>query len=200
MREQQELAQRELWSSNGLTPEQRVGQEVRRQERLRQEEEEAEQLRKAIAESEALAREYHERQKAGSGPSEVPPSDMDAVTPADAFGYSTLEHSNYDDEDAELQAALRASLENIPEGWEYPETSQSPPSKLPEHQVQASKSAKNVNILQDMDVDGDEEWPSESEVDHDGTASSKGTSAVAREQAAPNVDEIRLARLARFGS
>ncbi|PFH51500.1 hypothetical protein AMATHDRAFT_2957 [Amanita thiersii Skay4041] len=95
LREQQEFAQRELWSE-GLTPEQIEAQEVRREARRRQEEEEEEQLRQAIAESEAMAR---KRSQKGDTRQEASQhgSPMDVV---------------YDDDDAEFQAALRASLED----------------------------------------------------------------------------------------
>lgn len=97
MRQQQEYAQREAWSYNteGMTPEQIAAQEARREARRKEEEEEEENLQRAIAESEAMARRGIQANiNAGGGSSD---------------GQSRNLHG--DDNDAELQAALRASLE-----------------------------------------------------------------------------------------
>lgn len=56
MRQQQEMAQRELWSTEDLSPEEQASLEERRAHRRQQEEEEEIQLQRAIAESEVLAR------------------------------------------------------------------------------------------------------------------------------------------------
>jgi len=61
MREQQEFAQRELWSESDLSPEEQAALEDRRATLQRQEEEEERELRRAIEESEALAWEHAER-------------------------------------------------------------------------------------------------------------------------------------------
>lgn len=97
MRQQQEYAQREAWSytTEGMTPEQIAAQEARREARRKQEEEEEEHLQRAIAESEAMARRSQTSGNARDGSSE---------------GQSQNPH-DIDDHDAELQAALRASLE-----------------------------------------------------------------------------------------
>jgi ataxin-3 len=58
MREQQEFAQRELWSEDEVSPEEQAAQEDRRTALRRQEEEEERELRRAIEESEALARQH----------------------------------------------------------------------------------------------------------------------------------------------
>jgi len=96
MRQQQEYAQREAWSytTEGMTPEQIAAQEARREARRKEEEEEEEHLRRAIAESEAMARSNQTSGNARDGFSE---------------GQSRNLRDN-DDDDAELQAALRASL------------------------------------------------------------------------------------------
>lgn len=98
MRQQQEYAQREAWSYNteGMTPEEIAAQEARREARRKQEEEEEENLRRAIAESEAMAR--HNSQA----------SDDPRDGSSDGQSYNL--HGD-DDNNAELQAALRASLE-----------------------------------------------------------------------------------------
>ena len=193
MREQQEFAQRELWSVNELNPEQ---QDVRRQARLRQEEEEAEQLRKAIAESEDMARQWDERQKSSSQPPQIPSfqsasrNDDTSMPTADN---SLSEYRNYDDEDEELQAALRASLENVPSG----QNQQPLQSRLPEPTAQRTPVISNQRTSKDMDVDEDEieTWPSE----FSESSGNIGSSTV-ESSTHPSLDEIRQARLARFGS
>jgi len=193
MREQQELAQRELWSVNGLDPEQ---QDVRRQTRLRQEEEEAEQLRKAIAESENMARQWDERRKSSFQPAQIP-SFQSALrnddTSMPAAGNSLSEYRNYDDEDAELQAALRASLENVPLGHHQ----QPLQSRLPEPTAQRTPVISSQRTSKDMDVDEDEieTWHSE----FSDSSGNIGSSTV-EPSTHLSLDEIRQARLARFGS
>jgi len=92
MREEQEYAQREALtlSAEGMTPEQIAAQDARREARRRQEEEEEENLRRAIAESEAMA---GRRNSANEVSTHAVPN---------AFP---------DDDDVQLQAVLRASLE-----------------------------------------------------------------------------------------
>jgi len=187
MREQQELAQRELWSVN---PEQ---QDERRQARLRrEEEEEAEQLRKAIAESEDMARQWDERQKSSSQPTQIPSfqsASRNDDTSMPAAENSLSAYQNYDDEDAELQAALRASLENVPSGRHQ----QPLQSRLPEPTAQRTPVISSQRTSKGMDVDEDEieTWPSQFS-DSSGNIGSSSRHL--------SLDEIRQARLARFGS
>ncbi|KDR75875.1 hypothetical protein GALMADRAFT_248614 [Galerina marginata CBS 339.88] len=95
MRQQQEFAQREMWSESDLSTEEQAALEERRERRRLQEEEEEAELRRAIEESEALAERH--RQESGTAPVQV-----EATPPSSVM---------HDDEDDELQAALRASLE-----------------------------------------------------------------------------------------
>ena len=97
MRQQQEYAQREAWShtTEGMTPEQIAAQEARREARRKEEEEEEENLQRAIAESEAMAR--HDSQANNNARS--------------SFSDGQSRNLHCDDDDAALQAALRASLE-----------------------------------------------------------------------------------------
>lgn len=206
MREQQEFAQRELWSLNELDPGQQAIQDARREERRRQEEEEDEQLRKAIEESEAIAREWEGRQKGESEEnvtSLLPSSSRGVEVPMPSFNYSSSGLRNYDDEDAELQAALRASLENAPPGWHQPEIPQPPSPRDLKSQAPTTQytPATNRKEPQDMDVDEDEEWHSVSEgSDADGTSSGNAGSSAAEKSSSPSLAEIRQARLAKFGS
>jgi ataxin-3 len=101
MREQQEFAQREMWTEADLMPEEQAALEERRELRRRQDEEEEAELRRAIEESEALANQH--RLQRGSNTD----TDMHENTSA-----LQGDHIHYDDDDAELQAALRASLES----------------------------------------------------------------------------------------
>ncbi|KAK2463260.1 hypothetical protein APHAL10511_004915 [Amanita phalloides] len=98
MRQQQEFAQQEAWSysTEGMTPEQVAVHDARREARNREEEEERENLRRAIAESEAMARPVsHAGDDAG---------------PSVPHGQTRVA---YDDDDADFQAALRASLQQV---------------------------------------------------------------------------------------
>jgi ataxin-3 len=204
MREEQEYAQRELWSSNDRTNEERAAQEAWQLKRREREEKEEEELQKAIAESEAMAQDREGHQS----------SNDSSTVPENAAASTSLsplhpEFRNYDDEDAELQAALKASLENVPSGWHQPVPSSSAP-RLPEPRAplhtenpKLGKDKKTVaNSQDDLNVDGDgDEWMSESEAptDDDNTVVKEINSVFGEQNASPSLDEIRKARLARFG-
>lgn len=85
--------------------------ETVRQRQLQREAEEAE-FQRVLAESEALAR--------AQGHFESPPAGSGSATPAPAPAYNAPRV--YDDEDEELQAALRASLESVPADFVMPES------------------------------------------------------------------------------
>jgi Ataxin-3 len=92
MRQEQEQAQRELWESGYHRPD--------------TPEDEDEILKRAIAESEAFAR---------ASSSSEPSGAQDDPSGLTAPEFSRRDHHRvYDDEDADLQAALRASLEDGP--------------------------------------------------------------------------------------
>ncbi|KAJ7647313.1 Josephin-domain-containing protein [Roridomyces roridus] len=97
MKAEQEEAQRQLWAEGGGM---RVDQERETEEEM---------IRRAIEESEASAR------LEGHGNPEDASSEETAAPPRFA------QERVYDDDDAELQAALKASLEQLPEGWSLPE-------------------------------------------------------------------------------
>ena len=99
MKEQQEQAQREMWSEMDMSSEESAAVEERRQRRRRQEEEEEADLQRAIEESQALAA-LAEKQRIRRSEDH-----HDEIT-----GTSSTIH---DDEEAELQAALKASLEHF---------------------------------------------------------------------------------------
>jgi ataxin-3 len=109
MKEEQEYAQREVWSGADLTPEEHIALQTRREQRQREEQEEAEDMRRAIEKSKALA------QLEVDEDIEIDDEnhDMDAES---SYTHKSFVHGNrvYDDDDAELQAALKASLEHMP--------------------------------------------------------------------------------------
>ncbi|KAJ8475035.1 hypothetical protein ONZ45_g15743 [Pleurotus djamor] len=176
MREQQEFAQRELWDGMGFGAE--------GPPRRDDDDDDDENLRKAIAESEAMAR------AEGHGRSEEDEEDDTHPNP-----YPSTSHGAgarvYDDEDAELQAALKASLEGVPAGWTAPELS-NPPSqtrRAPEvHEPHATDSSDYSMETDSMVTDDTESVVSEA--------------SVSQPTPTPVLDaeEIRRKRLARFGS
>ncbi|KAJ6593923.1 Josephin-domain-containing protein [Mycena capillaripes] len=102
MKAEQEYAQRQLWADeeNGI----------------RERDTEEEMIRRAIEESEASARlEGHGTETDSSPPSEGRMQDVEQ-SHTSHYGQDRV----YDDDDAELQAALKASLEQLPEGWTLP--------------------------------------------------------------------------------
>jgi Ataxin-3 len=156
MLNEQRGAQEELWSDGLGRP--RVNAE---------EEDEAEMIRRAIAESEALAQ--NPRTDAEGWPTDFNPSS----------------HRVYDDDDEELQAALRASLEEGPSDWKPTE------SPAPSHPSAASVQPQlNVPSIE-ATISGSEDTTSNVSEDADVSR--------AEEAPQPSVDDIRKARLARFG-
>ncbi|OBZ70827.1 hypothetical protein A0H81_09049 [Grifola frondosa] len=147
-----------------------------------------EMMRRAIAESEAMARaanapqlttgeeedEDEEMADADDEPPVIPPR----IPPA-AFSA----HRNYDDEDAELQAALKASLEGLPAGFKVP----SPPPVVPPPLYRTSQPVKSI---QQVPAEETSETDTESEAESSGAAVAEETL---------SIEEIRRRRLARFG-
>jgi ataxin-3 len=195
MRAQQEYAQRELLAE---TPD-AAAMDARRRERQQEEEEEEELLRRAIEESEAMARAEGHTHNADDEDMDIEPRDPQT---ARFDGFQTMRHTVtdrvYDDDDAELQAALKASLEHVPEGWELPQ--------LPLHQMPAPTSAisstpdpeisnQNTDREQERDEDDAESVLS------DKTSTSVTDNTVSDAPVEPvSVDELRKKRLARFGA
>ncbi|KAG7098576.1 hypothetical protein E1B28_000507 [Marasmius oreades] len=116
MTAEQHQAQQDLWRE-GNRP-------VRRSE----DHEYEEMLRRAIAESEALAKtEGHLGCESSNDGSDIDVDDS-SLTPHTPRIAPVQQERVYDDDDAELQAALRASLEQMPPGWVPPGESASVPS------------------------------------------------------------------------
>lgn len=168
---EQTEAHRELATEAGINPR-------RRQE----EEEEEEMLRQAIAESEALARLEGHGRPDDDDDDEADDMDVDQSQAARP-PQNLMSPRVYDDEDEELQAALRASLEHIPEGW-TPPAETSVPALLPNTTIPINRSASLDSVEDDESIASED------------TTTMESSEAPAEPV---DVDEMRKRRLARFG-
>jgi ataxin-3 len=188
MLREQEMAQRELYH-----------EEVRRSMRT-EEEDEAEMLRNAIAESQALARVEGHGQPAnddddGDDDDKGEMQDEEYNGPvmeqesAHRLPSIPIEDRVYDDDDEELQRALKASLEAVPQGFTMPDL-RSAPVRMPLQEVEPNP----VQIGEETDL---EETDTSSEAE--ASIVSMPSSDVPQESEVVSVDELRRRRLARFG-
>ncbi|EKM54237.1 uncharacterized protein PHACADRAFT_257943 [Phanerochaete carnosa HHB-10118-sp] len=177
VRRQQEAALRDSYQEEVARAEAGVGRR-----NVRAEQEEAE-LMRAIEASRAIHEATGGSPAEDSEEREVPrPS-----PPAETFGGDRV----YDDEDAELQAALKASLETLPEGFEIPST---PPASRPSSSLPvapAAVAAPRVEPLPQAGHPGNEEDEIETESEADVSA--------AEAEPQLSMEEMRLKRLAKFG-
>lgn len=160
-----------------------------RARRQREEEEEEEMVRRAIEESRAMhggspdADATADREARGSQTS--PP---EVGTPTGVPQTTVPPQSRvYDDEDAELQAALRASMENVPPGYQMPES----PPRIPAPPATA-KAPPLARTESEASVKTAETYETESEAGTEGEAPAP--------QPQESVEEMRQKRLARFGA
>ena len=103
------------------------------------------------------------------------------------------QHRVYDDEDEELQAALRASLETVPEGFRMP----SPPP-IPAPVRRASQQSTPQAVTPPVPAHPPSQPPPlERQASEDFETESEGTAEPEPEQL--SMEEIRRRRLARFG-
>jgi hypothetical protein len=91
--------------------------------RRRETQEEEEMLKKAIEESEKLAKEVEERQQQKNQDQRPHAGGSSSTSPMRVSSSLMEGHRVYDDEDEEFQAALRASLQDVPQGYEPPPSS-----------------------------------------------------------------------------
>ena len=148
-------------------------------------EDEDEQLRRAIAESAELAREQGLTQTDNNGSAGIRAADSDAGERT----HGRLHDRVYDDEDAQLQAALQASLGEGPLGFFSPESS-TESSPFTTASVASASSRLSTGTYEDEDGEGD-------------TATEETGSDIAERPQPPAVDlsieEMRRRRLERFG-
>ncbi|KAH9935644.1 Josephin-domain-containing protein [Fomitopsis serialis] len=159
--------------------------EARAAQRRREQEEEEEMIRRAIAESEEM-----HRARARQGQEDVEmrgPEDEPPVVPPHP-STMPIGHRVYDDEDAELQAALRASLEGVPEGFRMPDT---PPTTARPLQSATTSAPAPPPIQREPSVASTQ---SESDAS---IATESDSEPPPQEQL--SMEEIRRRRLARFG-
>ncbi|CAL1707206.1 unnamed protein product [Somion occarium] len=183
---QQQHAMRETYEEEQA----RIDAGLPARRRTRQEEED-EELRRAIEESRAL---HAAQSKTVDDEGEdmddgdyVPSPRRTPPAPAAAATYQT--HRVYDDDDAELQAALKASLETVPEGFRIPSTPPPPQPRPPSLAPAATLSAPPAATTK-VESAAEADTETESEAD---------TSSIAEAEEVLDVDEMRRRRLARFG-
>ncbi|KAG9316637.1 Josephin-domain-containing protein [Chiua virens] len=100
----------------------------------------------------------------------------------------------YDDDDAELQAALKASLESMPSGFTLPPPSASaPPQRLINSPPRVPLETGRSQTTEESGA----ETETETETETDAEGAGGGTPQVAREDV--SLEEMRRRRLARFG-
>jgi ataxin-3 len=173
MRMEQETALRESYEDIDM-------EQLRSRQRQSQEEEDM--IQRAIAESEAL----HPLSR--SAQDDAMAAEGDGPQPRSPPLHPQEESRRvYDDEDEELQAALRASLEDVPEG--YRATLESPPPRMvpppaPSHEWDPPNA---TNSAKEPDADDSEVW-------------SETSSIASPEEEQITMEEMRRRRLAKFGA
>lgn len=111
MRREQEMAFRDTFEDVDM-------EDISRRRRETQEEDEM--LKKAIEESEKLAKEVEERQRQMNQDQRPHAGGSSSASPTRIPSSLMADHRVYDDEDEELQAALRASLQDVPPDYKPP--------------------------------------------------------------------------------
>jgi len=202
MRREQEVALREHYHEeasrfDGLLgrPYPRAGSHV---------EDEEEQLRRAIAESEAMARgEGHAQAGTNSDAKETEARSEN--TQARGWTRESVHGGRvYDDEDAELQAALQASLETAPPGAHTPGTATPPPPRAAPTRRSPYTARSTAGPITEPLAGADEDDEDDDELysgdDEDDTATEETLSDADMPPQDENVDieEMRRRRLARF--
>jgi ataxin-3 len=164
-------------------------------------EDEEEQLRRAIAESERMAREQGRTQTGNDD------AGTTGARSANTQAQERRAHGGrvYDDEDAEFQAALQASLETAPPGVRTPDTTINAPPRAPAMRHSplpaGSRSGPRSEPLNDPNEDADADDDDDLYSDGEDTATEETLSDTAGPPQAEgvNIEEMRRRRLARFG-
>ncbi|KAI0793181.1 Josephin-domain-containing protein [Abortiporus biennis] len=184
---QQEEAMREQYEEEMRRVE--MGLPTRRRTRRDEEDEE---LMRAIAESRALAEaEGHGQLEDNDDEEPVSGQETPPVIPPPLTHLGEDQHRVYDDDDAALQAALKASLETVPEGFKIPET---PPRPQPPPLQQQPASTSQPQVQPAPQVE------SSDSMETDDTASSDAESSIIADEAPEvSMEEMRKRRLAKFG-
>jgi ataxin-3 len=163
---------------------------------------EEEQLRIALAVSEAMAREQG-GDRTGSGDAAETRERSDNVQAREGRAHSGRV---YDDEDADFQAALQASLEMAPPGAHTPNTTASSPRTSARPPPPASRTIAGPHTEPFADADDgededDDDYESYSDDDQEDTATEVTSSDAGPPPTAQDVsvEEMRRRRLARFG-
>jgi Ataxin-3 len=207
MRREQEMALREQYEEEvarvqGADTGNGIGTRTRRARRTRADEEEEEMMRRAIEESrgsssnspvvvdddeesaevddDIMIESDDEDEEYRPQVARIPPP---VPAPAPGAHVSALpypSHRVYDDDDEELQAALKASLESVPDGFTIPDP--------PPLSVAPPPTSVSTPGTSSVSPDEDDEVASQASID---------TSPVQESQV--SVDEMRRRRLARFG-
>ena len=186
MRREQEAALREQYEDETA-----AFANPARMARLREEEEEAEMLRRAIAESEAEARERErndKRQEIGGNEEDIDVESSHNIERQ--YAWMSSGDRVYDDDDAQLQAALRASLETASADFRMPDTHPAPLPSFPSVPV-LSGGPSGVRLEEtDRASVADTETETEPE---------DSTDEPQKQEESVSVEEMRRRRLARFG-
>ncbi|KAF9227341.1 Josephin-domain-containing protein [Gyrodon lividus] len=183
MRREQEMALREQYEDEIARFDRAPRQSSVRQQQRAHVDDEDKLFRRAMEESLADNRE-------GRGQDDIEiiaPHDDEDYEPAPA-ARPTTRQVVYDDDDAELQAALKASLETIAPGFGVPPSPQAPPPR----RLTDTPSNVSMNVGRPA-----EESEAETETETDAEEAIATTSSAPREV---SVEEVRRRRLARFGS
>jgi Ataxin-3 len=174
--------------------------------------EEEEQLRRAIAASEDMARgQGPELGRAQMGSDDAGArAGSDNTQQAEALGHGRLHGGRvYDDEDAEFQAALQASLETAPPGIHTPTPPRASDSPMRRSPLPAATSraaprlgtelpSNDANVHDDGDDDDDLYYDDDEDTATEETLSE--TAAEPQEADDVSMEEMRRRRLARFGA
>lgn len=122
MRREQEMALRDTYEDVDM-------EEISR--RSREADDEEEMFKKAIEESEKMAQE-EERKRQSHQDNQSRPEESSSASPTRIPSSLVEGNRVYDDEDEELQAALRASLQDVPSGYEPPASPPPTRRRIPE--------------------------------------------------------------------